>query len=76
MSTVTEIEQAIAQLPESERLALEDRLVARRFGLDSLSEDEHAELMTSLDEAERDFEEGRVFTLDEVRKSIRLWSGK
>ena len=76
MSTVTEIEQAIAQLPESERLALEDRLVDRRFGLDSLSEDEHAELMTSLDEAERDFEEGRVFTLDEVRKSIRLWSGK
>jgi hypothetical protein len=76
MSTVFEIEQAIASLSEEERIALENRLIVKRFGIDALPAEEHAELMESLDEAERDFEEGRVYTLDEVRKSIRQWTGR
>jgi len=76
MSTVFEIEQAIASLSEEDRIALENRLIVKRFGIDALSDEEHAELMESLDEAEREVEEGQTFTGDELREALRSWVGK
>ena len=58
--SIEQIEQAIERLPAAEREALESRLLARRCGLDALNEKEQAELLASLDEAERDIDEGRT----------------
>jgi hypothetical protein len=69
--SIEQIEQAIERLPVSERDALESRLFARRFGLDALSEAEQAELLASLDEAERDIDEGRSYTFDQLRQHLR-----
>jgi hypothetical protein len=66
VSTVQEIELAIEQLPASEREAIESRLLARRFGLSALTEEEHANLLASLDEAERDIDRGRAFSGDQL----------
>ena len=67
--SIEQIEQAIERLPAAEREALESRLLARRFGLDALGEAELAELIVSLDEAERDIDEGRSYTFDQVRRA-------
>jgi hypothetical protein len=76
VSTVQEIEQAIDRLPAKERNALESRLLARRCGLSALNDEEQAELLTSLDEAERDIDEGRTYNGDQLRQAIRSWLGK
>jgi len=76
MSTVVEIETAIASLPAEEREALEARLLARRFGIDALSANERGELLASLDEAEREIDAGRSLSADELRQSARTWLGK
>ena len=76
MSTVAEIETAIEGLPMDEREALESRLLARRFGLDAMSDGERAELLASLDEAEREIDAGRGLSADELRQSVRAWAGK
>jgi hypothetical protein len=74
--SIEQIEQAIENLPAAERDALESRLLARRFGLDALSEAERAGLMASLDEAERDIDQGRVYNGDQLRHAVRSWLGK
>ena len=74
--SIEQIEQAIEGLPASERDALESRLFARRFGLDALSEAERTELLTSLDEAERDIDEERTYNGDQLRQAVRSWLGK
>jgi hypothetical protein len=76
MSTVDAIEQAIERLTATEREALESRLLYRRFGLDALEQDERTELSTSLDQAERDIDEGRSHTADELRQAMRSWAGE
>ena len=76
MSTVAEIETAIAALPTSEREALESRWLARRFGLDAMSEAERADLLASLDEAEGEIDSGRSLSADELRQSVRAWAGR
>ena len=76
MATVQEIERAIERLPETERNALESRLLARRCGLSSLNDEEQAELLRSLDEAEREIDEGRSYNTDEMRQALRGWLGK
>jgi hypothetical protein len=76
MSTVSEIEDAIERLPAPEREALESRLLSRRFGLDALTENERAELLASIDEAEREIESGRGVSGDELRRDIRTWIGR
>ena len=60
MSTTAEIEQAIERLPVVERESLENRLLSRRFGLDTLDAAERTELLASLDEAEREIDAGRA----------------
>ena len=74
--SIEQIEQAIEELSAAERDALESRLLARRFGLDALSEAERAELIVSLDEAERDIDEGRTYNGDQLRQAVRSWLGK
>ena len=76
MSGIEAIEEAIEQLPAAEREALESRVLSRRFGLDVLDEAERTELLASLDEAERDVDEGRSYTADELRQAVRSWPGE
>ena len=74
--SIEQIEEAIQKLPATEREALESRLIARRCGLDALSENERAELLSSLDEAEREIDEGRTYNGDQLRQAVRSWLGK
>ncbi len=74
--SIQQIERAIEQLPAAERNALESRLLTRRYGLSALNEKEQAELLASLDEAEREIDEGRSYTPDQVRQRLRGWFGK
>jgi hypothetical protein len=76
MSSVQEIEKAIERLPKTERDALESRLLAKRCGLSGLSDDEQAELLRSLDQAECDIDEGRYHSADDMRQALRRWLGK
>jgi hypothetical protein len=76
VSTVTEIEEVIGRLPAEDREALESRLISRRFGLDTLDDAERAELLASLDEADREIDEGRGCSPDELRKAVRKWAGR
>jgi hypothetical protein len=71
MSTAAEIEEAIERLPVAERESLENRLLSRRFGLDTLKDGERAELLASLDEAERDLDAGRGLSADDLRQAVR-----
>jgi hypothetical protein len=41
-----------------------------------LSEVERTELLASLDEAERDIDEGRTYNGDQLRQAVRSWLGK
>lgn len=75
VSTVQEIEKAIERLPDAQRDELESRLLARRCGLSALNDDEQRELLASLEEAERDIDEGRGYTADQVRERLRGWLG-
>lgn len=76
MSSVTEIETAIDALPAREREMLEARWLARRFGLGALGDAERAELLASLDEAEKEIEQGRGLSADALRQSVRAWAGR
>jgi len=76
VSTVQEIEQAIQRLSDAQRDELESRLLARRFGLDALTEAERAELIDSLEEAEREINEGQSYSGDQLRQAVRSWLGK
>ena len=76
MHRVVEIEKAIERLSEEDRALLEERIISRRFGLDSLDRTERAELLTSLDEAESDLDAGRGLSAEEIRQSVRLWTGE
>jgi hypothetical protein len=76
MSTVTEIEEAIERLPAAEKEALESRLFTRRFGLDALDDQQRSELLTSLDQADREIDEGHGCSTDELRQSVRSWTGR
>lgn len=74
--SIEQIEEAIEQLPAAEREALESRFLARRYGLDALSETERAELIASVEEAERDIDQGRTYNGDQLRQAVRSWLGK
>ena len=76
MSTVQEIEQAIERLSDAQRDELESRLLARRFGLETLTETERTELMASLEQAEREINDGRSYSGNELRQAVRSWLGK
>ena len=74
MSTLAEIQDAVAQLPSNEKKAL-------RVWLDSQSEpemsaQEEERLLRSLDEAMRDVDAGKGVSMDEARKRVSSWAVK
>lgn len=74
MSTLTQIQEAVAQLPSNEKKAL-------RVWLDSqaepeMSAQEEERLLRSLDEAMRDVDSGKGVPIDEVRKRVGSWASK
>ena len=74
MNTLVEIQDAIAQLPNRERKALQ-------LWLNSQSEPEltaleEQRLLRSLDEAVHDIDAGKGVSIDEVRKRVGTWAAK
>ena len=74
MSTLAEIQNAVAQLPSTERKALQ-------LWLDSqaepeISAEEEDQLLRSLDDAFRDIHGGKGISIDEVRKRVGSWAGR
>ncbi len=74
MSTLVEIQDAVAHLPKSERKALQ-------LWLDSQAEpeltaQEEQRLLRSLDEAMRDIDAGKGISMDEVRQRVGSWAAK
>jgi hypothetical protein len=74
MSTLVEIQDAVAQLPNRERKALQ-------LWLNSQSEPEltaleEQRLLRSLDEAVHDIDAGKGVSIDEVRKQVGAWAAK
>jgi len=74
MSTLVEIQDAVARLPGSERKALQ-------LWLNSLSEpelpvEEEHRLLRSLDEALREIDTGKGVPLNDVRKRVASWAAR
>ena len=76
MSSVSEIEEAILNLPAAEREALESRVLARRYGLDMMSDDARTELLASIDEAEKEIDQGLGVSADQLPQAVRSWAGR
>ena len=55
---------------------LEARWLARRFGLEALGDDERAELLASLDAADREIDAGPTHSATELRQAVREWAGR
>jgi hypothetical protein len=71
MSTITEIQEAIAKLPPKEKSALAAWLQSQ----DELrmSEREEAALLASLDKAAAELDSGRGVPVDRVREMVGQW---
>ena len=74
MSTLIEIQEAVAQLPGVEKKAL-------RLWLDSqaepdLSAAEEERLLRSLDDAGRDIDTGKGVSIDEARQRVGSWAAR
>ena len=65
MSTLAEIQDAVAQLPRAERQALQVWLNSQAEP--EMSTEEEARLLRSLEEAIRDIDGGKGVAIDEVR---------
>jgi hypothetical protein len=76
MSSVQEIEEVIERLPKPERDALQSHILAKPSGLSAFSDVEQAELLRSLDGAERNIDEGRSHSAGDMRQALRGWLGK
>ena len=74
MSTLVEVQEAVAQLPSNERRALQLWLNSQTEP--ELTGPEEQRLLRSLDEAARDIEAGKGLSLDEVRKRVGSWVAK
>jgi hypothetical protein len=74
MSTVAEIETAIEHLSSADRETLEARWLARRFGLEALGDNERAELLASLEAADREIDAGPTHSATELRQAVREWA--
>jgi hypothetical protein len=74
MSTLIEIQEAVARLPSSEQKALQ-------LWLDSqaepeMSPQEEERLLRSLDEAMCDIDAGQGVSMDEVRQRVGAWAAR
>jgi len=74
MSTLVEIQDAVARLPGGERKALQ--LWLNSQSEPELTAQEEQRLLRSLDEAVRDIDAGKGVSIDEVRKQAGAWAAK
>ena len=74
MSTLIEIQDAVAQLPSNEKKALQLWLNSQTEPEMTAQEEQH--LLRSLDEAVRDIDAGKGVSIDEVRQRVGSWAAK
>jgi hypothetical protein len=74
MSTLAEIQEAVAQLPIQERKALRAWLNSQAEPEMSVQEEE--QLLRSMDAAIRDIDGGKGVLVDEVRKQVGSWAAR
>lgn len=74
MSTLVEIQDAVAHLPSRERKALQIWLNSQTEP--ELTAKEEQRLLCSLDEALRDVDAGKGVPIAEVRKRVGSWAAK
>ena len=74
MSTLVEIQDAVAQLPGDERKALQMWLNSQEES--GLTAPEEQRLLRSLDEAVRDVHAGKGVPINDVRKRVASWATK
>jgi hypothetical protein len=74
MSTLLEIQDAVAHLPGSEREALQLWLNSQTEP--QLSAQEEQRLLRSLDEAVRDLDAGKGVSIGDVRKRVGSWAAR
>jgi predicted transcriptional regulator len=74
MSTLAEIQNAVAQLPRAERKALQVWLDSQAEP--EMSAEEETRLLRSLDEAIRDIDAGKGVPIDEVRQQLSSWAAR
>jgi hypothetical protein len=74
MSTLAEIQDAVAKLPAEERKALLNWLESE--GEPQFNPEDEQRLLRSLDEAIRDIDSGKGVSIDEARKRVNSWAAK
>ncbi len=74
MSTLVEIQDAVAQLPSNEKKALQMWLNSQAEP--EMTAQEEQRLLRSLDEAVRDIDAGKGVSIDVVRKRVGSWAAK
>jgi hypothetical protein len=74
MSTLVEIQDAVAHLPNNERKALQ--LWLNSQAEPELSAQEDQRLLRSLDEAVRVIDAGQGVPINDVRKQVASWAAK
>lgn len=74
MSTLVEIQEAVALLTKSEQRALQVWLNSQAEP--EMTVEEEAQLLRSLDEAARDIDAGQGLPLEEVRQRVRSWAAR
>jgi hypothetical protein len=74
MSTLVEIQDAVAHLPNNERKALQLWLNSQTEP--ELTAQEEQRLLRSLDEAVRDVDDGKGLPTKDVRNRVASWAAK
>jgi hypothetical protein len=74
MSTLVEIQDAVAHLPNNEKKALQVWLNSQAEP--ELTTPEEQRLLHSLDEAVRDVDAGKGVPINDVRKRVAAWAAK
>ena len=74
MSTLIEIQDAVAQLPSNEKKALQ--LWLNSQAEPEMTAQEEQRLLRSLDAAIRDLDAGKGVSIDEVRKRVGPWAAR
>ncbi len=74
MSTLIEIQDAVAQLPSNEKKALQLWLNSQTEP--EMTAQEEQRLLRSLDEAMHDIDAGKGVSINEVRKRVGSWAAK
>jgi len=74
MSTLAEIQEAVAQLPRKERYALQAWLNSQTEP--DMTAQEEERLLRSLDEAMRDIDAGKGVASDDVRQRVGSWAAR